>query len=172
MLPATARDAPPTSSASAAQWSVVGARAKEKMASLKFAAELDLKRREAADEMDKTRAETAAIGDWRRDMLVKEEEERRRQIRTWKESQKLRVVKSVDSFQDTEDSRTSTTFSDILMNSQAAEQGRHSKSGQDGGGRRELGARRKSEGLPESKGARRKAAEDVRLRTVTQVPRF
>jgi len=169
VLPVAARAAPPSSSsASADQWSVVGARANEKLASLKFAAELDLKRREAADEMDKKMVETAAIGDWRRDMLVKEEEERRRQIRTWKESQKIRVVKSVDSFQDTEDSRSSTTFRDVLMNSQEAEQGRSSKSGKDGGGRRELGARRKSEGLPESKGVRRKAAEDVRLRTVTQ----
>ena len=36
----------------------------------------------------------------------------------------------------------------------------------------ELGARRKSEGLPESEGARRKATEDLRLRSSTQVLRI
>jgi len=169
MSPVIARAAPPAPSlASADQWSVVGARAKEKMASLKFAARLDLKRREAAAEMDNKKGETAAIGEWRRVMLEREEEERRRRSCTWKESQKIRVVKSVDSFQDSEVSRSSATFRDILINSQAAEKGRSSQSGKDGGGRRELGARRKSEGLPESEAVRRKADENVRLTAVTQ----
>ena len=79
-------------------------------------------------------------------------------------------MKSVDSFQDAEDSRSITTFIDILINSQAVEQGVSSKSGRDGGGRRELGARRSSGVLSMSGGVRRKAAEDVRLRASTQVP--
>jgi len=75
VLPVDARAAPTISKAGASddQWSVVGARAKEKMASLKFEAELETKNRDASAQLEKS--ETATIGDWRKDMLEKEEEE-------------------------------------------------------------------------------------------------
>ena len=136
---------------------MVGARAKEKMTSLKIAAELDYKRRD-----------TAVMDDWRREMLEREEVERKRQLRKWELNQKGRVVKSVDSFQDAEDSRNGTTFRDILLNNNTSEMSQKSKLSKDGG-RRELGARRKSECLVEVGGERKKAAEDLKMRITAQV---
>ena len=57
-------------------WSVVGEKAKEKMASLKYAAEMDLRKKQSA-------AQAEAMQEWRRNMMIREEEERRRQLRQW-----------------------------------------------------------------------------------------
>jgi len=139
-------------------WRVVGARVKEKVASLRISAELDNKRRE-----------TAVMDEWRREMLEREEEERRRQLRKWEVNQKVRVVKSVDSVQDIEDARSGTTFRDILLHKNNAELNEKPKS-TNTGGRRELGARRKSEGVGDIGGERKKApgAEDLKTRMIAQ----
>ena len=126
------------------------------MASLKIAAELDNKRRE-----------TAVMDDLRRERLEREEEERKRQLRKWEVNQKVRVVKSVDRFQDVEDARSGTTFRDILTKN-AADLNQKSKSSKDGG-RRELVARRKSEGVIDIGGEKKKAAEDLKTRMIDQV---
>ena len=76
-------------------------------------------------------------------------------------------MKSADSFQDVEDARSSTTFMDILTNN-AAELNQKSKTSK-AGGRRELGARRKSEGLVDIGGERKKAAEEFKMRMIAQV---
>ena len=72
-------------------------------------------------------------------------------------------MKSVDSFQE-----DGTTFRDILLNKNTAELNQKSKSFKDGG-RRELGSRRKSEGLLDIGGERKKAAEDLKMRMIAQV---
>merc|ERR1719508_503277 len=117
------------------------------MESLKFAAELDRERKEKV-----------AMEDWRREMRVREEEERRRQQRKWEENRKMRVVKSVDSFQAVEqDSGKSRSLRDMLVNGNTTEGNQRRQSSKDEG-KRELGFR--SEGLAEFNGERRKASRE------------
>jgi len=118
------------------EWSVVGAKVKEKMASLKYAAELDLRMRQNS-------AQTQAMRDWRKEMLEKEEVERKRQVKQWEESQKIKTVKNGQIFHPVEDSRGGASFKEFL------DVGRRQVSkdratDKDGGISR--GARRKSEG--------------------------
>eukprot|EP00092_Neocalanus_flemingeri_P028614 GFUD01031071.1.p1 GENE.GFUD01031071.1~~GFUD01031071.1.p1 ORF type:complete len:613 (-),score=234.02 GFUD01031071.1:191-2029(-) len=147
--------APPLTSGE--DWSVVGERAKERITSLKIAAELDRQRKERV-----------SLDDWRREMLEREEKERQRQQKKWEDNMKVRVVKSVDNFQAVEqDERKGPNLRDILVNGNTTEWNQRRKLGKDEQ-KRELGARRKSEGLAEFEGERRKAAEELRQRIATQ----
>merc|ERR1719369_1327116 len=89
----------PTGDLGGGGWSVVGEKAKEKMASLKYAAELDLRKKQNT-------AQTEAMQEWKKEMMVREEEERRRQLKQWEENQKVKVVKNGEKFQGYEETAT------------------------------------------------------------------
>jgi len=147
-------------------WSVVGEKAKEKMASLKYAAELDLRKKQNA-------AQTEAMEEWRKGMMVREEEERRRQLRQWEESQKVKVVKNGKKSQGS-DEVTATipcpTLREFMVEGAGQSRGSRAKGkdGQGGSGSRELGARRKSDSWQESLGARRRLNENQKSRVDAQ----
>jgi len=138
-------------------WSVVGERNREKMVSLKIASELDSQRKEKI-----------AMEDWRKEMLEREEKERRRQMGKLEDNKKVRVVKSADSLQTVEQDVTrGQNLGDILVSGSSKEVNKRRKSIKDEQ-RRELGARKKSDELAEFEGERRKAAEELKQRIAAQ----
>ena len=145
-------------------WSVVGEKAKEKMASLKYAAELDLRKKQNAAQAD-------AMQEWRRNMMLREEEERRRQLRQWEESQKVKIVKSGEKFQESDDARDGPTLREFLVESKGQSRGSRVKVKEGHGEEKELGARRKTNGWQESVRGRRRLSEseNQKLRVDAQV---
>merc|ERR1712179_175912 len=144
----------PTGAWGGGGWSVVGEKAKEKMASLKYAAELDLRKKQYT-------AQTEAMQEWRKEMMVREEEERRRQLRQWEENQKVKVVKNGEKFQGSKETATvpCPTLKEFMVESAGQNRGSRGK-GKDGQeGSRELGARRKSDSWQDTLGGRRRLLE-------------
>merc|ERR1719369_452701 len=153
----------PTGAWGGGGWSVVGEKAKERMASLKYAAELDLRKRQNT-------AQTEAMQEWRKEMMAREEEERRRQLRQWEENQKVKVVKNGEKFQGSEGIATvpCPTLKEFLIEGAGQSRGSRGK-GKDGqDGSKELGARRKSESWQESLGGRRRLIENQKSRVDVQ----
>merc|ERR1711909_48776 len=147
------------------QEQILRQKAKEKMASLKYAAELDLRKKQYT-------AQTEAMQEWRKEMMVREEEERRRQLRQWDENQKVKVVKNGEKFQGSEETATvpCPTLKEFLVQGGGQSRGSGSRGkGKDGhDGSRELGARRKSDSWQESLGGRRRLIENQKSRVDVQ----
>jgi len=146
-------------------WSVVGEKAKERHASIKYAAEMDLRKKQKA-------AQTEAMQEWRKGMMVREEEERRRQLRRWEESQKVKVVKNGDKIQGSEVTGGAAvpcpTLREFLVEGAGQSRGSRGKGNDGQGGNRELGARRKSDSWQESLGDRRRISENQKSRVDAQ----
>ena len=141
-------------------WSVVGERNREKMVSLKISSEIDNQRKEKI-----------AMEDWRKEMLEREEKERRTQMGKLEENKKVRVVKSADSLQTVEQDVTrGQNLGDILVSGSLKEVNQRRKSSKDE--QRKLGARKKIDEQAEFEGERRKAAEELKQRIAAQVRNF
>merc|ERR1719312_2207319 len=101
-------------------------------------------------------------------MMLREEEERSRQLTQWEGSQKVKVVKSSEKFQESDDARNGPTLSEFLEECTGQSRGSRGKSKEGHGGNRELGARRKSDGWQESSRGRRRLSENQKSRVDTR----
>jgi len=177
VLPPISSVLPPRSSAATGPgtgvgWSLVGkTSSNEKVASLKNAA--------ALDQIRGNTGQGEAFSIWKKGMLEREEDERRRQLKNWEDGQKVKIVRNEEAFP-VEDSRGQNTYYHYPPNTlsrpkEGAGAGRRELStrrqseGLSGvAGRRELGARRKSEGWQDAEKEQRRIAENQRRRIEAQ----